>query len=72
MHMIASIEQDKCDINLISEDLPLDAILPYRVPSTEIDNIRLFNILHQPQQRQMKATIRKHQQYSQSIAMFHN
>jgi hypothetical protein len=67
----ASVEKQEWDIGSMSHDLSLDMILPYQVPSMQIDNIRLFNILHQPQQRQLKATIRKYQQYSQSITMFH-
>jgi hypothetical protein len=68
----ASKEQNQWDIDEMSLEMSLDSILPYRVPSTEIDNIRLFNILHQPEQRLVQATTRKHHLYSQSVAMLQN
>jgi hypothetical protein len=47
----------------------VDAILPYSVPSTAIETIQLFDILHQPQRRLVKGTARKYHWYSQSVAM---
>ena len=68
----ASTEQYKWDIDEMFQENSLDAILPYRVPSTEIDNIRLFNILHQPRQRLVQSTTRKYDRYSQSVALLQN
>lgn len=56
-------EADKTD------QLSVDAILPYSVPSTAIENIQLFDILHQPQRRLIRGTARKYHWYSQSVAM---
>ncbi|MDC3058633.1 hypothetical protein OA099_04700 [Litorivicinus sp.] len=47
----------------------VDAVLPYSVPSTAIENIRLFDILHQPQRRFVQGTVRKYNWYSQLVAM---
>jgi hypothetical protein len=52
-----------------TEQLSVDAILPYSVPSTAIETIQLFDILHQPQRRLVKGTARKYHWYSQSVAM---
>ena len=55
-------EADKTD------QLSVDAILPYSVPSTAIENIQLFDILHQPQRRLVQGTVRKYNWYSQLVA----
>ena len=52
-----------------TEQLSVDAILPYSVPSTAIETIQLFDILHQPQRRLVQGTARKYHWYSQSVAM---
>lgn len=52
-----------------TDQLSVDAILPYSVPSTAIENIQLFDILHQPQRRLIRGTARKYHWYSQSVAM---
>jgi hypothetical protein len=52
-----------------TEQPSVDAILPYSVPSTAIETIQLFDILHQPQRRLVQGTARKYHWYSQAIAM---
>ena len=39
----------------------VDPVLPYSVPSTAIENVQLFDILHQPQRRLVQGTARKYQ-----------
>jgi hypothetical protein len=51
-----------------TEQLSVDAVLPYSVPSTAIETIQLFDILHQPQQRLVQGTARKYHWYSRSVA----
>ncbi len=51
---------------------PVDVILPYQVPTTDIDTIQLFQALHRPHQRIAVATTRKHQIYSRYVSAFQN
>lgn len=53
----------------IAHEPSVDAVLPYSVPSTAIENIQLFDILHQPQQRLVQGTVRKYNWYSQLVVM---
>ena len=61
----ASTEQEVDNAHQLS----VDPVLPYSVPSTAIENVQLFNILHQPQWRLVQGTVRKYHWYSQSVAM---
>ena len=61
----ASTEQEADNANQLS----VDAVLPYSVPSTAIENIQLFDILHQPQRRLVQGTVRKYNWYSQLVTM---
>jgi hypothetical protein len=57
--------------NTISQP-SVDAILPYQVPSTDIETIQLFQALHRPHQLVSVATTRKHQIYSRYVSAFQN
>ena len=57
--------------NIINQS-PVDAILPYQVPTTDIETIQLFQALHRPHQRIAFATTRKHQMYSRYVSAFQN
>ena len=59
------------DENIISQS-PVDAILPYQVPTTDIETIQLFQALHRPHQRIAVGTTRKHQMYSRYVSAFQN
>ena len=59
------------DENIISQS-PVDAILPYQVPTTDIETIQLFQALHGPHQRIAVGTTRKHQMYSRYVSTFEN
>ena len=70
--MDASAEADLLDEGNIINQSPADAILPYQVPTTDIESIQLFQALHRPHQRIAVGTTRKHQMYSRYISTFEN
>ena len=70
--MEGSAEAELFDEEKIINQIPADAILPYRVPTTDIETIQLFQALHRPHQRIVAATIRKHQIYSRYVSAFQN
>ena len=70
--MDASVEADLISEENIVDQPSLDAILPYQVPTTDIETIQLFQALHRPHQRIAFATTRKHQMYSQYVSAFEN
>ena len=49
--MDASSEAEWIDEGDIISQSPVDAILPYQVPTTDIEPIQLFQALHRPHQR---------------------
>ena len=67
-----STEAELIDEGNIINQSPLDAILPYQVPTTDIETIQLFQALHRPHQRIAFATTRKHQMYSRYVSAFQN
>ena len=60
------------DEETIIDQLPVDAILPYQVPTTDIETIQLFQALHRPHQCIAVGTTRKHQMYSRYVSIFEN
>ena len=68
----ASAEAELFDEDNIVNQSPVDAILPYQVPTTDIETIQLFQALHQPHQRIAIGTTRKHQMYSRYVSAFEN
>jgi len=70
--MDASSEAEWIDEGSIISQSPVDAILPYQVPTTAIETIQLFQALHRPHQRIAFATARKHQMYSRYVSAFQN
>ena len=70
--MDVSPEAELIDEGNIINQSPVDAILPYQVPTTDIDTIQLFQALHRPHQRIAFATTRKHQMYSLYVSAFQN
>ena len=70
--MDASVEADLISEENIVDQPSLDAILPYQVPTTDIETIQLFQALHRPHQRIAIGTTRKHQTYSQYVSAFEN
>ena len=70
--MDASVEADLISEENIVDQPSLDAILPYQVPTTDIETIQLFQALHRPHQRIAIGTTRKHQMYSQYVSAFEN
>ena len=70
--MDASVEADLIDEESIINQSSVDAILPYQVPTTDIETIQLFQVLHRPHQRIAFATTRKHQMYSRYVSTFQN
>ena len=67
-----STEAELIDEGNIINQSPVDAILPYQVPTTDIETIQLFQALHRPHQRIAFATARKHQMYSRYVSAFQN
>ena len=67
-----STEAELIDEGNVINQSPVDAILPYQVPTTDIETIQLFQALHRPHQRIAFATTRKHQMYSQYVSAFQN
>jgi len=67
-----STEAELIDEGDIINQSPVDAILPYQVPTTDIETIQLFQALHRPHQRIAFATTRKHQIYSRYVSAFQN
>ena len=67
-----STEAELIDEGNIINQSPVDAILPYQVPTTDIETIQLFQALHRPNQRIAFATTRKHQMYSRYVSAFQN
>lgn len=67
-----STEAELIDEGNIINQSPVDAILPYQVPTTDIETIQLFQALHRPHQRMVFATTRKHQMYSRYVSAFQN
>jgi len=67
-----STEAELIDEGNVINQSPVDAILPYQVPTTDIETIQLFQALHRPHQRIAFATTRKHQMYSRYISTFQN
>jgi len=67
-----STEAELIDEGNIINQSPVDAILPYQVPTTDIETIQLFQALHRPHQRIAFATTRKHQIYSRYVSAFQN
>ena len=67
-----STEAELIDEGNIINQSPVDAILPYHVPTTDIETIQLFQALHRPHQRIAFATTRKHQMYSRYVSAFQN
>ena len=65
-----STEAELIDEGNIINQSPVDAILPYQVPTTDIETIQLFQALHRPNQRIAFATTRKHQMYSRYVSAF--
>ena len=70
--MDASAEADLLDEGNVINQSPADAILPYQVPTTDIESIQLFQALHRPHQCIAIATTRKHQIYSRYVSAFQN
>ncbi|MDB2401526.1 hypothetical protein N9W43_01085 [Litoricolaceae bacterium] len=70
--MDASSEAEWIDEGDIISQSPVDAILPYQVPTTDIETIQLFQALHRPHQRIAIGTTRKHQMYSRYVSAFEN
>ena len=70
--MDASPEAELIDEENITNQTPVDAILPYQVPTTDIETIQLFQALHRPLQRIAFATTRKHQMLSRYVSAFQN
>jgi len=70
--MDASPEAELIDEGDVINQSQVDAILPYQVPTTDIETIQLFQALHRPHQRIAFATTRKHQMYSRYISTFQN
>ena len=70
--MNASADTTLFDEETIIDQLQADAILPYQVPTTDIETIQLFQALHRPHQRIAFATTRKHQMYSRYVSAFQN
>ena len=70
--MDASAETELFDEGNIISQSPVDAILPYQVPTTDIETIQLFQALHRPHQRIAVGTTRKHQMYSRYVSIFEN
>lgn len=68
--MDASAETELVDEGNIINQSPVDAILPYQVPTTDIETIQLFQALHRPHQRIAAGTTRKHQMYSRYVSIF--
>ena len=68
----ASAEAELFDEDNIVNQSPVDAILSYQVPTTDIETIRLFQALHRPHQRIAIGTTRKHQIYSRYVSAFEN
>ncbi len=66
----ASPEAELIDEGNVISQSPVDAILPYQVPTTDIDTIQLFQALHRPHQRIAFATTRKHQMYARYVSAF--
>ena len=67
-----STEAELIDEGNVINQSPVDAILPYQVPTTDIETIQLFQALHRPHQRIAFATTRKHQMYSRYVSAFQN
>jgi len=67
-----STEAELIDEGNVINQSPVDAILPYQVPTTDIETIQLFQALHRPHQRIAFATTRKHQIYSRYVSAFQN
>jgi len=67
-----STEAELIDEGNVINQSPVDAILPYQVPTTDIETIQLFQALHRPHQRIAFATARKHQMYSRYVSAFQN
>ena len=67
-----STEAELIDEGNVINQSPVDAILPYQVPTTDIETIQLFQALHRPHQRIAFATTRKHEMYSRYISTFQN
>ena len=70
--MDASFEAELIDEGNVINESSVDAILPYQVPTTDIETIQLFQALHRPHQRIALATTRKHQMYSRYVSAFQN
>ena len=70
--MDASSEAELIDEDNMVNQSPVDAILPYQVPTTDIETIQLFQALHRPHQRIAIGTTRKHQMYSRYVSAFEN
>ena len=70
--MDASFEAELIDEGNVINGSSVDAILPYQVPTTDIETIQLFQALHRPHQRIALATTRKHQMYSRYVSAFQN
>ena len=68
----ASAEAELFDEDNMVNQSPVDAILPFQVPTTDIETIQLFQALHRPHQRIAIGTIRKHQMYSRYVSAFEN
>ena len=70
--MDASFEAELIDEGNVINESSVDAILPYQVPTTDIETIQLFQALHRPHQRIAIGTTRKHQMYSRYVSVFEN
>ena len=70
--MDASPEAELFDEDNMVNQSPVDAILPFQVPTTDIETIQLFQALHRPHQRIAIGTTRKHQMYSRYVSAFEN
>jgi len=70
--MDASSEAELVDEGNIISQSSVDAILPYQVPTTDIETIQLFQALHRPHQRIAVGTTRKHQMFSRYVSAFQN
>ena len=70
--MDASFEAELIDEGSVINESSVDAILPYQVPTTDIETIQLFQALHRPHQRIAIGTTRKHQMYSRYVSAFEN
>ena len=68
--MDVSPEAELIDQENIINQSPVDAILPYQVPTTDIETIQLFQALHRPHQRIAFATTRKHRMYARYVSAF--